>query len=504
MRGLMIGERYRLDEPLGSGGMGEVHRGTDILLGRPVAIKLIKKAHIGDDEVVRRFLRESRITARLDHPGVPAIYGQGQIADATHPLDGRLYLAMQYIDGWSIEDLAATYEPLPIAWAAAITAQVCAVLHYAHQRQVIHRDLKPSNLMITSDGFVKVLDFGLATALGDPTQSKISQTGIPVGTWLYMAPEQFGGGNEIGPATDLYALGLVLHRMIAGAPLFEGRSFADTAAGHIFQDPSPLRPLRADVPEEIEQLVLHMLAKLPSDRPDSAYEVFRRLRPYATGLTDLPGAITSEPTATRMYTDVFACSAPLSASAPAFTRGDLDRARRRASGLARASKHGEAVDLLLDVADKAAMSFGANHSDVFAVRRAAAELMLGDGRYAEAADAFADLASDLARRDGKDDEQVLNLRQQEADCLVYASQPNLALAKLQDLMADQVRVFGASDNRTYELRQRISLLLNGIGRTAEAVDTLEELVAAASTEFGPEHGRTRALRNDLERMKKKL
>ncbi|MRH92825.1 protein kinase [Nocardia sp. SYP-A9097] len=504
MRGLVIGERYRLDEPLGCGGMGEVYRGTDTVLDRQVAIKLIHQKHIGDDEVVRRFLREGKLTARLDHPGVPAVYGQGLISEAAHPLHGQLYMAMQYVDGWNVDDLVASYHPLPIGWAVAIAAQICAVLHHAHQFSVIHRDLKPGNLMVTSDGFVKVLDFGLATALGDPSQSKISMTGVPVGTWLYMAPEQFGDGSEVGPATDLYALGLVLYRMIAGAPLFDTRSYADTMRGHVLEIPESLRAFRADVPQDIEELVRQLLAKAPDDRPAGALEVYRRLLPHATGLTALPGAIGSELTAARMYAGVLADSSSEATPAARFTRGDLDRMRRRATGLARSAQAGEAIDLLLDTACQAAMSMGSDHADVLEVRLDAADLMFGNGRYAEAADAFAVLVGDLTKRDGKDDERVLNIRRREADCLVCASQPNLGLAKLQDLAVDMDRVFGASDNRTYDLRHQISLLLDGLGRTPEAIDALEELIADVSHELGPEHSRTRLLTNDLERMNRKL
>src|SRR5690606_15831866 len=154
-------------------------------------------------ELVRRFVRESRITARLEHPGVPAVYDVG-----TH--DGRPYIVMQYVQGISVADLIAEFGPLPVGWAAAIAAQACAVLAVAHRAPLVHRDLKPANLMLEADGGVKILDFGLAVALDRGEASQITRTGQALGTAPYMAPEQILGSFS-GPATDLYGLGCTLH-----------------------------------------------------------------------------------------------------------------------------------------------------------------------------------------------------------------------------------------------------------------------------------------------------
>lgn len=502
MRTQVIAERYRIDTPLGRGGMGEVYRGTDLLMERPVAIKLIRKDRIDDDESARRFLREGRITARLDHPGVPVIFEQGQISDPSGSLDGQLYLAMQFVEGMNVDDLAVEHDPLPIGWAAAIAAQVCAVLHYAHQRRVVHRDIKPSNLMITPDGFVKVLDFGLATALGDPRQSKISLTGVPIGTTLYMAPEQFGATDQIGPATDLYALGLVVHRLLAGAALFESRSLSETLKDQILTAPTPLRESRPDTPPEIEELVLELLAKVPDDRPDNAMEVFHRLLPYADDLPALPGAISEEMTPARMYASITALRAHRSDAAQTVTRGDIDRVRRRATGLARSAQTAEAIELLVDAAHQATTALGSDDAAALAVRRDAAELLMSSGRYREAASSYATLVDDMTRRDGRDTENVFDLRQREADCLVFAAEPHLGLAKLQDLLADESRVFGPFDTRTLELRHRTCLLLEGMGRADAALVALEELVADVARHHGQQHSMTKMLVSDMERMKR--
>jgi serine/threonine protein kinase len=160
--GITIAGRYQLDAAhLGKGGMGEVWGATDKRLRRRVAVKFIRFPDAEpDQQLIDRFVRESQLTARLDHPGVPVIYEAAQAGDG--PFQGRLYLVMQLIDGVNVDDLVAEHDPLPIGWAAAIAAQTCAVLAYAHSKQLIHRDLKPSNLMLSRDGSVKVLDLGLA------------------------------------------------------------------------------------------------------------------------------------------------------------------------------------------------------------------------------------------------------------------------------------------------------------------------------------------------------
>ncbi|HZM77831.1 MAG TPA: serine/threonine-protein kinase, partial [Candidatus Limnocylindrales bacterium] len=182
---MLINGRYELEDlPIARGGMGEVWIGRDVKLEREVAVKFIRfpEGH-PDKDLVRRFVRESRITARLEHPGVPAVYDVG-----TH--ENRPFLVMQRIRGISVADLIAEHGALPIGWAAAIAAQACAVLSVAHQASLIHRDLKPANLMLDREGCVKVLDFGLAVALDNADVSQITRTGQTLGTPAYMAPEQ--------------------------------------------------------------------------------------------------------------------------------------------------------------------------------------------------------------------------------------------------------------------------------------------------------------------------
>jgi hypothetical protein len=270
-RTVLIG-RYALVSPLGRGGMGQVWEGRDERLGRRVAVKLL----VGDvlaggtapDDLVRRFTREAAVMASLAHPGVPAIYDAGEY-------DGGLYLVMELIDGYTIGDLIAEQGPLPVPWAAAIGAQAAAVLAVAHERAIVHRDIKPQNVMLTADGTVKVLDFGVAGIL----DQRMTSTGVTVGTPAYMAPEQMYG-HPAAPRTDLYALGCLLYEMLAGQPVFTAASPAELVRKHLEQAPAPLP--RDDVHPRLTELVWRLLEKDPARRPEHARQVYDWLLPGVT------------------------------------------------------------------------------------------------------------------------------------------------------------------------------------------------------------------------------
>ena len=257
----VLDDRYALDDlPIGRGGMGEVWGARDLRLDRRVAIKLIRFPDgTPDPELVRRFHRESRITARLEHPGVPAVHDTGVAAD------GRPYLVMQYVEGISVADVVAEHGPLPIGWAAAIAAQTCAVLAAAHAASLVHRDLKPANLVLGPDGAVRVLDFGLAVALG-AGDSQITRSGQTIGTPAYMAPELVVG-EPTGPRDRPVLAGLHpardAHRPqpVPGGDRPRGDEPAGRTAAARRAPGPPGRPARARSP------VLALLAKNPDDRP---------------------------------------------------------------------------------------------------------------------------------------------------------------------------------------------------------------------------------------------
>jgi serine/threonine protein kinase len=192
--GTRIAGRYELTEPVGSGGMGQVWAGYDERLDRPVAVKFLRPGlavETDRHDVVERFRREARITARLDHPGVPTVHDAGVVGD-------ELYIVMQLVPGTLFADLIAENGPLPVPWVAAIGAQICSVLAAAHAASLVHRDLKPTNLILGPTGLVKVLDFGVAAVL-DTDLPKLTATGETIGTPTYMAPEQALGASSVGP-----------------------------------------------------------------------------------------------------------------------------------------------------------------------------------------------------------------------------------------------------------------------------------------------------------------
>lgn len=293
--------RYRLNPtPLARGGMGEVWEGRDIRLGREVAVKFIRFPSDADaderTELVRRFVREARITAELQHPGVPAVF------DMSAQTEERPYLVMQRVHGVSVSDLLAEQERLSVGWASGIAAQACAVLAVAHRASLVHRDLKPGNLMLEPDGTVKVLDFGLAVALGRPDMSQITRDGHTPGTPAYMAPEQLLTGATT-PLSDLYSLGCTLYEMLTGRRVFTASTSFAVASKQVGEKPVGIRDLRPEVPVELAEVVGALLAKRPEDRPAGAVEVYERLIGFAQALDPIPGILhpPSLPSPQRMY-----------------------------------------------------------------------------------------------------------------------------------------------------------------------------------------------------------
>lgn len=288
---MVIGDRYVLDDlPLGQGGMGAVYGGHDRHLDRRVAVKLLRLPSGPDEEMERRFIREARILARLEHPGAPVLYDFG-----TH--EQRLFQVMQFIEGVTVADLVCEYGPLPVPWAAAIAAQACAVLSAAHLLSICHRDLKPTNLMLCPDGSVKVLDFGLAM-LRESDFTQFTRVGQILGTPAYMAPEQIQRGVA-DARSDLYALGCVLHEMLTGEQLFTGPTDYVVFEKQVKERP----PTIPGLPPKLGRLLGELLEKLPEDRPEDANELYDRLQPFAVDLPMLPGFLTSPsaPSPGRMY-----------------------------------------------------------------------------------------------------------------------------------------------------------------------------------------------------------
>src|SRR5215469_4559953 len=210
-QGVLLAGRYRLDEPLASGGAGQVWRAVDLVLERPVAVKLLRPEAAAEPDAHARFRAEARHASRLSHPGVAQVYDYGDSSPAEAP-----FLVMELVNGPSLAKVLAA-GPLDPGQTMDLIAQVSAGLHAAHAAGLVHRDIKPANLLITADGQVKITDFGIAHVRGVP----LTATGILVGTPAYLAPERAAGGPAT-PASDLYSLGVVGYECLTGAPPFRG------------------------------------------------------------------------------------------------------------------------------------------------------------------------------------------------------------------------------------------------------------------------------------------
>jgi serine/threonine-protein kinase len=274
----LLDGRYLLDEEIGAGGFCAVWRATDTLLARPVAVKLLHAAYAHQPEAQARFKAEALHAGALEHKNVARVYDYGE------PERGESYLVMELIEGPALDTVLAD-GPLDAARTMDVVAQVAAGLQAAHSAGLIHRDIKPSNIMFTSDGTVRITDFGVAHSVGS---APLTATGMVVGSPGYIAPERVTGGQG-GPASDLYALGIVAYECLTGGRPFSGPPL-EVAIAHRDR---PLPPLPARVPVEVADFVMILTAKDPAWRPASAGEVACQAR----WLRDEPvsGAIRARP-----------------------------------------------------------------------------------------------------------------------------------------------------------------------------------------------------------------
>jgi serine/threonine protein kinase/Tol biopolymer transport system component len=247
-------DHYEIREPLGGGGMGVVYKAEDTRLQRTVALKFLPPELTRDPVAKARFLQEARAASALDHPNICTIHEVGETDD------GQLFLAMTCYDGETLKK-RIEHGPLPIDEAVDAARQIAAGLAKAHRLGIVHRDIKPANIMLTGDGIVKILDFGLAKLAG---AAGLTRAGFCLGTPAYMSPEQARG--EVDHRTDLWSLGVVLYEMVTGAAPFSGESDQAIIYALLTNEPKPLRELRPDVPPDLERILGGMLAKDPGDR----------------------------------------------------------------------------------------------------------------------------------------------------------------------------------------------------------------------------------------------
>ncbi|MET7809611.1 protein kinase [Streptomyces sp. NPDC005395] len=502
-----VAGRYELLEQFDNGGMGDVWRGYDAVLDRPVAVKLIRPQAVTSphlaEEFEKRFRREARVTARIQHPGVPQVYDA--VLDESYE---QLFLVMELVDGVPLTAYVHPDHPLPVSWAVAVAAQVATVLSYAHDVPVVHRDLKPGNILVARDGTVKVLDFGIAAILQTDV-TKLTATGSPIGTHQYMAPEQVRGAR-VTPRTDLYALGCVLHELLCGRTLFSGDSEWQLMTQHVNATPTPLRQLRDDVPAGLEELVLHLLLKAPEARPADVQEVYERLRPFLPGPGDEsapqeagpagapdPTGIFRRPYAPRSRTGAAGgaqAAAPVVGPdappvVPAAEREALREQIREVHAhyvaLMEEERYAQAADVVGELIEPAARSLGSESRAVLRLRswRAVSRQLAGDHRAA--LPEFEALADAYGRVGGPSSEEALECRAQAARCRGELGQVTEALAGLNGVLETVRAIDGDVSENAVELRRDIGMLLLAQQRAAEAFDVLEPLHEDLCVVFGP-------------------
>lgn len=269
MESVVLNNRYRLLELIGSGGMAVVYRGRDMLLERQVAVKVLREGFAGDPAFLARFQREARAAANLEHPNIVTVHDVGQDGD-------RHYMVMEYVDGHDLKTLIRQNVRLSVDEVLDIAIQVCAGVGHAHEAGIVHCDIKPQNVLVTREGRAKVTDFGIARAL---SQSGITESEIVWGSPLYFSPEQ-AAGEPPSPASDVYSIGVMMYEMLAGSPPFQAEKPAALALMHMRESPPPLAVRNPQVPSQLEHTIHKVLAKAPSARHHTAKQLAQVLEEY--------------------------------------------------------------------------------------------------------------------------------------------------------------------------------------------------------------------------------
>lgn len=307
--GLTFGGRYELSSRIAIGGMGEVWEATDLVIGRPVAIKILKDEYLGDPGFLERFRAEARHAALVNHEGIANVYDYGEE-------DGSAFLVMELVPGEPLSSILERQHTLPPDRVLDVVSQTAMALHAAHAAGLVHRDIKPGNLLVTPDGRVKITDFGIARITD---QVPLTATGQVMGTVQYLSPEQ-ASGQPASPATDIYSLGIVAYEALAGHRPFTGESQVAIAMAQI-NDTAPDLP--HSVPEPVRRLVFACIAKAPSDRPTTAALLARAAQALRRGdvlaaASAVPAVLPAGVAAPTMAMQTDAATSVMPSQAPGF------------------------------------------------------------------------------------------------------------------------------------------------------------------------------------------
>lgn len=495
--GRIVAQRYELSTLIGQGGMGQVWTAYDQRLDRRVAVKLLRPDKVAGqevDELRRRFMRECRVTAQVDHPGLVTVHDAGSEGE-------ELYLVMQYVDGADLADHLAEHDPYPWPWVVAVAAQLCAVLSAVHAVPIVHRDLKPRNVMVKQDGTVTVLDLGVASVM-DTDTTRLTHTGSPIGSPAYMAPEQAMGG-AVGPYTDLYALGVLMHELLSGDVPFAGSTALGVLHRHLYEPPLPVRRLRPEVPEALESLVLRLLAKDPQHRPASAQETYEQLLPLLPA-RGMPSGAPLDPTRPFLrphapWPDRARTPASQPQAAPTVAKPDVVGAVDEVKRLLGEGRITQAVDILGAILPAAAAQHGEHSPVVRSLRKQYAATLMDDGQYRRALPELRRLADECATESGQADPQSLRFRYEIAQCLEQLGEPASALAEYRALLPYYENQYVAGDPElAHDVRRRIGHLLLALGDRAAAHDTLVRLLHDVERLRGPGHPLAGDIRRTLQ------
>ncbi|MFE9459646.1 tetratricopeptide repeat protein [Streptomyces californicus] len=499
-----IQSRYRLIELIGRGGMGEVWRALDESLGRQVAVKCLKPVGPQHDQaftrVLReRFRREARVAASLQHRGVTVVHDFGEY-------EGVPYLVMELLDGQNLSQLLEENEqhPLPVEHVVDIAEQVADALGYTHRQGIVHRDLKPANIMRLTDGTVKICDFGIARLGHDiGLSSRLTTTGLAMGTPHYMSPEQISG-QEVDHRSDLYSLGCVLYEIATGAPPFDQEDAWAVLVGHRDTPPEPLRTHRAELPGFFDRVVLDLLAKVPEERPTDAGDLRRRI---VLGRTGEQPALGPGPLA---QPETGPAAAPRGTAMPAWARtmtaghratGSVPRPAERpdpAAGLT--GQWTTAASTAPHTGTFVSVSAGPPAPDLLATleERHSAGIDLGRlGRWTEAAEVHREVAAERLRLLGPDHPDTLASRYEIGFTLSRTGRAADALREFTRVAAGREGALGADHPQTLAARQATAHALGRLGRHAEAHEVYEAVLAVRERVMGADHPDTLRCRHNL-------